>query len=253
MSLMTLHGDMGMCVPGSKGWHFNPLSRSSIMGQVAAELRRLCPVADRIRPQVHSPQNLAGMLPSRHRQLVSCRQLHAFRPIPHTAIARMPAPDSSVHDQRSLACPPSHCARAACHHTGLPAALPACRVRLIHARHPACWRMRFATCRLLQGHVWREGYRSGALRCPLYPDVLPALQAWTQQGLKTYIFSSGSRLAQRDLFAHSTQGDVRAHLSGYFDTTSGPKVWPRLASRMRILDRGRSGMERVQARFGCTS
>ncbi|KAK9801388.1 hypothetical protein WJX73_004540 [Symbiochloris irregularis] len=76
----------------------------------------------------------------------------------------------------------------------------------------------------LQGHIWREGYKAGQLKCTLFPDVLPALQGWSDRHIRTYIYSSGSRLAQRDLFAHTGDGDVRQHLSGYFDTTSGPKV-----------------------------
>ena len=76
----------------------------------------------------------------------------------------------------------------------------------------------------LQGHIWRQGYQSGQLKCELFSDVVPALQQWSDHGLRTYIYSSGSRLAQRDLFAHTSQGDVRHHLSGYFDTTSGAKV-----------------------------
>jgi enolase-phosphatase E1 len=36
--------------------------------------------------------------------------------------------------------------------------------------------------------------------------------------------SSGSIVAQQLLFAHSTHGDLTALLSGYFDTTSGPKL-----------------------------
>lgn len=47
----------------------------------------------------------------------------------------------------------------------------------------------------------------------------------TEVGLKTYIYSSGSREAQRLLFAHTSKhGDIRSHLSGYFDTAIGPKV-----------------------------
>ena len=82
----------------------------------------------------------------------------------------------------------------------------------------------------MQGHIWQGGYKSGQLKCTLYPDVLPALQDWTDQHIRTYIYSSGSRLAQRDLFAHTGDGDVRQHLSGYFDTTSGPKVMPVVAA-----------------------
>ena len=43
-------------------------------------------------------------------------------------------------------------------------------------------------------------------------------------GVKVYIFSSGSRKAQSMLFQHTTQGDIRHLLSGFFDTSSGSKV-----------------------------
>jgi len=76
----------------------------------------------------------------------------------------------------------------------------------------------------LQGHIWREGFASGQLRAELFRDVPDALATWRSQGIKTYIYSSGSRQAQRDLFAHTQVGDLRPYLSGFFDTTSGVKV-----------------------------
>jgi methylthioribulose 1-phosphate dehydratase/enolase-phosphatase E1 len=76
----------------------------------------------------------------------------------------------------------------------------------------------------LQGHIWHGGFASGALQAKMYPDVAPALARWHSMGIKTYIYSSGSRAAQRDLFGHTADGDLRAHLSGFFDTSSGPKV-----------------------------
>jgi len=76
----------------------------------------------------------------------------------------------------------------------------------------------------LQGHIWRAGYRSGALRAHVYPDTPAALAAWVAAGIKVYIYSSGSREAQRLLFAHSLAGDLRPHLSGYFDTSVGAKA-----------------------------
>jgi methylthioribulose 1-phosphate dehydratase / enolase-phosphatase E1 len=76
----------------------------------------------------------------------------------------------------------------------------------------------------LQGHIWREGFTSGQLRAELFRDVPDALATWRSQGIKTYIYSSGSRQAQRDLFAHTQVGDLRPYLSGFFDTTSGVKV-----------------------------
>lgn len=81
-----------------------------------------------------------------------------------------------------------------------------------------------------QGRIWAKGYQEGRLQCQLYPDVVPALQQWQDLGTRVYSFSSGSRLAQRDLFSHTSQGDVRRYLSGYFDTTSGSKVGHPVAS-----------------------
>lgn len=76
----------------------------------------------------------------------------------------------------------------------------------------------------VQGCIWTDGFRSGALAAPLYTDVPDALAAWRARGVKSYIYSSGSRRAQRDLFGASTAGDLRPYLSGFFDTTSGAKV-----------------------------
>ncbi|XP_071684548.1 probable bifunctional methylthioribulose-1-phosphate dehydratase/enolase-phosphatase E1 [Lolium perenne] len=41
--------------------------------------------------------------------------------------------------------------------------------------------------------------------------------------LQVYIYSSGSREAQRLLFGHSSHGDLRQYLCGFFDTTTGNK------------------------------
>jgi methylthioribulose 1-phosphate dehydratase/enolase-phosphatase E1 len=76
----------------------------------------------------------------------------------------------------------------------------------------------------LQGHIWTKGFSQGALRAELYRDVPDALATWARSGIKVYIYSSGSRQAQRDLFSHTTVGDLRPYLCGFFDTTSGSKV-----------------------------
>lgn len=55
----------------------------------------------------------------------------------------------------------------------------------------------------MQGHIWRSGFSSGALRAQLYRDVPDALTEWRLAGIKTYIYSSGSREAQRMFFAHT--------------------------------------------------
>ncbi len=75
-----------------------------------------------------------------------------------------------------------------------------------------------------QGHIWHGGFASGALQAKMYPDVAPALARWHSMGIKTYIYSSGSREAQNNLFGHTTAGDLRPYLCGFFDTTAGPKV-----------------------------
>jgi len=75
-----------------------------------------------------------------------------------------------------------------------------------------------------QGQIWHAGFGAGELRAELFRDVPDALVRWRAEGLKTYIYSSGSRQAQADLFGHTTAGDLRPYLSGFFDTTSGLKV-----------------------------
>lgn len=75
----------------------------------------------------------------------------------------------------------------------------------------------------LQGKIWEAGFREGQLQGEVYPDVGPAFARWRAQGRRIAIFSSGSVLAQRLLFAHSTAGDLSASLDAYFDTTTGPK------------------------------
>lgn len=75
----------------------------------------------------------------------------------------------------------------------------------------------------LQGRIWKGGYESGALLSEVYPDVVPALARWRGAGIDVSIFSSGSVLAQRLLFAHTNAGDLRPFLSAWFDTTTGGK------------------------------
>lgn len=76
----------------------------------------------------------------------------------------------------------------------------------------------------LQGKIWEAGYLSGELRGQVYPDVPRALARWRQQKRGIAIFSSGSALAQRLLFGHSTAGDLTPFIGAYFDTSTGPKI-----------------------------
>jgi enolase-phosphatase E1 len=76
----------------------------------------------------------------------------------------------------------------------------------------------------LQGKIWKQGYLDGTLKAQLFADVAPALERWRRAGLKISIFSSGSALAQKLLFAHTEAGDLTELISDYFDTTVGSKT-----------------------------
>lgn len=75
----------------------------------------------------------------------------------------------------------------------------------------------------LQGLIWRKGFESRELVAQIYPDVPPRLKEWSASGIKLYVYSSGSVEAQKLFFGHTHQGDLRGYLSGYFDTSTGPK------------------------------
>jgi enolase-phosphatase E1 len=78
----------------------------------------------------------------------------------------------------------------------------------------------------LQGKIWEEGYRSGELKSEVFPDVAPNLRGWRAQGKTICIYSSGSVLAQKLLFAHTGQGDLTDSINDYFDTAVGHKTEP---------------------------
>jgi enolase-phosphatase E1 len=84
----------------------------------------------------------------------------------------------------------------------------------------------------LQGKIWEEGYRSGDLQGEVYPDVAPALERWSRQGIDIAIFSSGSVQAQRSLFMSTAAGDLTRFIRAYFDTTTGPKTAPMSYARI---------------------
>ena len=86
----------------------------------------------------------------------------------------------------------------------------------------------------IQGRIWEEGYRSGALKGEVYPDVVPAIKRWKASGASVYIYSSGSVLAQKLLFASLPEGDLTRLLDGYFDTEVGPKRDPESYSRIAM-------------------
>lgn len=75
----------------------------------------------------------------------------------------------------------------------------------------------------LQGIVWRDGYARGDLKGDLYPDVAPCLRAWAADGVRLFVYSSGSVAAQRLIFGHSAAGDLTGIFVGFFDTHVGAK------------------------------
>jgi enolase-phosphatase E1 len=90
----------------------------------------------------------------------------------------------------------------------------------------------------IQGRIWQEGYARGELLSSVFPDVLPALKRWHQQGRVTAIYSSGSVLAQQQLFHHTLEGDLTPLIRAYFDTRVGNKKqadsYARIAAHLEL-------------------
>ncbi|XP_012671046.1 enolase-phosphatase E1 [Clupea harengus] len=90
----------------------------------------------------------------------------------------------------------------------------------------------------LQGHMWRAAYNTGKIKGEVYQDVVPAIRAWRRQGMKVYIYSSGSVEAQKLLFGYSVEGDLLDLFDGHFDTNIGAKAESK-------------SYERIAERIGC--
>jgi enolase-phosphatase E1 len=90
----------------------------------------------------------------------------------------------------------------------------------------------------IQGRIWQEGYQAGELLSEVFDDVAPAFARWRRQNKLICIYSSGSALAQKLLFAHTTVGDLTGNICRYFDTTIGHKSeadsYRRIAEELRL-------------------
>ena len=75
----------------------------------------------------------------------------------------------------------------------------------------------------LQGKIWQHGFTSGELRGEVYPDVPLAFERWRKQKRKICIYSSGSVLAQQNLFRTTASGDLTPYITAFFDTCVGAK------------------------------
>lgn len=76
----------------------------------------------------------------------------------------------------------------------------------------------------LQGLIWQAGYEEGVLKGQVYEDAAALLLCWQSQGMRLYVYSSGSVAAQKLIFGYSDKGDLTPVFSGYFDTAVGAKV-----------------------------
>lgn len=95
----------------------------------------------------------------------------------------------------------------------------------------------------LQGKIWEEGYRNGTLKAPLFEDVVPGIERCRSAGIKIGVFSSGSVLAQKLLFAHTETGDHSDLIDEHFDTEVGSKVSSTSYQEIaRRLERSPSGI-----------
>jgi enolase-phosphatase E1 len=76
----------------------------------------------------------------------------------------------------------------------------------------------------LQGRIWLQGFTSGELRGAIFPDVPAAFERWRRQKKIICIYSSGSVLAQQNLFCTTASGDLTSYISLFFDTRVGAKT-----------------------------
>jgi enolase-phosphatase E1 len=76
----------------------------------------------------------------------------------------------------------------------------------------------------LEGRIWQEGFTGGELRGAIFPDVPVAFERWRKQKKIICIYSSGSVLAQQNLFRTTASGDLTSYISVFFDTRVGAKT-----------------------------
>lgn len=78
----------------------------------------------------------------------------------------------------------------------------------------------------LQGLIWHDGFKSGAMVAHLFDDVAAAIRKWEAAGIDVRIYSSGSIAAQKLFFEHTVSGNLLPLLRGHYDTTTGGKKEP---------------------------
>ncbi|KAM4062229.1 enolase-phosphatase E1 [Hirsutella rhossiliensis] len=96
-----------------------------------------------------------------------------------------------------------------------------------HVRQLVAQDIKAPYLKALQGHLWHQGYESGDLEAPVFPDVGPFITTAHASGKKIIIYSSGSVPAQKLFFSHTTAqpSDLTPFISAWFDTVNaGPKT-----------------------------
>jgi len=82
---------------------------------------------------------------------------------------------------------------------------------------------KFGPLKKWQGWVWSEGYKEGLIQSQIFPDVPHFLNEAKTRDLKSFVYSSGSLQAQKDIYQYSPFGDLTTMFGGYFDTSVGGK------------------------------
>ena len=80
--------------------------------------------------------------------------------------------------------------------------------------------------KIIQGLIWQEGYDAGQIASEVYPDVADSLKAWSAAGLRLFVYSSNSELAQKLILSHAPAGDLTSLFEGFLDTVIGQKIEP---------------------------
>jgi enolase-phosphatase E1 len=80
--------------------------------------------------------------------------------------------------------------------------------------------------KIIQGLIWQEGVEAGQIKGEIFPDVADSLKSWAAAGIRLFVYSSNSELAQKLLLSNSPAGDLTSLFEGFFDTVTGQKIEP---------------------------
>jgi len=81
-----------------------------------------------------------------------------------------------------------------------------------------------ASLKQLQGHMWRDAYKTGKVQGEVFDDVIDALKAFKASDRKVYLYSAAAVDTQKLHFGYSEKGDLSEFIAGNFDTSVGPKT-----------------------------